>query len=63
LFLIPAVVTHIRICTIPEAHRPDIYEKLGLNPIPLPKRRVAIGKIKCSDHLYLQMSTYIVKIH
>lgn len=41
---------HIRVCTTPEAHHLDIYEKPGLNPMPLPKRRVVIGKIKRSDH-------------
>ena len=41
---------YIRVCTTPEAHHLDIYEKLGLGSIPFPKRRVVIGKIKRSDH-------------
>jgi len=33
-----------------EAHHLDIYEKLGLNSISFPKRRVVVGEIKRGDH-------------
>jgi len=35
----------IMVCTTPQAHHLDIYEKLGLSSIPLPERKVVIRKL------------------